>query len=87
MAIARTLLLDPKILIFDEITSGLDSESEYLVSQSLKDLMKGRTCLIIAHRLSTIMNSNKIIVLEEGSIIEEGPHSELIKKNNGAYRR
>lgn len=84
LCIARTLLLDPKILLLDEITSGLDSESEFLVSQALDELMKGRTCLVIAHRLNTVKNASKIYVLEDGQVIESGTHDSLVKLQ-GAY--
>ena len=103
ICIARTLLLDPKVLLLgeltcemtnfsltpvkiDEITSGLDSESEFLVSKALEELMKGRTTLVIAHRLNTVKNASKIFVLEDGEIIELGTHDELIQKPNGAYK-
>jgi ABC-type multidrug transport system fused ATPase/permease subunit len=86
IAIARAVLRDPKILILDEATSSLDSESERLVQEALEKLMKGRTSVIIAHRLSTVRNADSIIVLNEGSIIEQGTHSELIANANGLYR-
>jgi ABC-type multidrug transport system fused ATPase/permease subunit len=85
IAIARALLKNPKILILDEATSALDSESEKLVQEALERLMKGRTSFVIAHRLSTIRNANKIMVLDEGKIVEEGSHEELIKIENGIY--
>lgn len=78
LAIARALLADPKILILDEATSNLDSESEQLIQQSLQDLLQERTAFVIAHRLSTIRNADKIVVLEEGRIIESGTHRELL---------
>ncbi len=84
IAIARALIRDPKILILDEATSSLDSESEKLVQEALENLIKGRTTFIVAHRLSTIRKADKILVLEKGGIIEEGSHEELIKKK-GAY--
>ncbi|MFH2013404.1 MAG: ABC transporter ATP-binding protein [Patescibacteria group bacterium] len=86
IAIARALLRDPKILILDEATSSLDSESERLVQQALKRLIKGRTTFIIAHRLSTISHADKILVLEKGKIVESGTHKKLMKKN-GIYRK
>lgn len=79
IAIARALIKDSPILILDEATSALDNESEKLVQSSLERLMHGRTTFMIAHRLSTIQNANRILVLDEGKIIEEGTHEELLK--------
>ena len=73
-------------MLLDEATSALDTESEKLVQEALNNLMKNRTSLIIAHRLSTIQNADTIIVLENGEIVEQGKHQELIAKN-GLYRR
>ncbi len=87
LAIARVFLLNPKIIIFDEATSHLDSESERLIQDSLEKLSKGKTLIIIAHRLSTIMRADKIIVLDQGKIIEEGLHDELIGKTGGVYKK
>lgn len=86
IAIARALLKDPAILILDEATSSLDSESERLVQEALEELMKNRTSIIIAHRLSTIREADKIVVLEKGKVIEIGTHQELLQNEEGLYR-
>jgi ATP-binding cassette subfamily B protein len=86
IAIARALVADPRILILDEATSNLDTESERLIQQSLQSLMRGRTSFIIAHRLSTIRHANRILVIENGQIIEAGTHDELVALG-GRYRR
>jgi ABC-type multidrug transport system fused ATPase/permease subunit len=85
IAIARAILKDPKILILDEATSSLDAESENLVQQALDELMKNRTTIIIAHRLATIRKVDKIFVLKEGQISEQGSHQELLESENGTY--
>ena len=84
VAIARALLADPRILILDEATSNLDTESESYIQESLTHLMKGRTTLVIAHRLSTIRRADQILVIEDGKIAEQGTHEDLIK-NEGRY--
>ncbi|HUR10484.1 MAG TPA: ABC transporter transmembrane domain-containing protein [Flavitalea sp.] len=86
IAIARAILKDPAILILDEATSSLDSESEQLVQEALENLMKGRTSFVIAHRLSTIRNANKIVVIDKGIVTESGTHQELMAAN-GLYRK
>jgi ABC-type multidrug transport system fused ATPase/permease subunit len=84
VAIARAILADPRVLILDEATSNLDTESESYIQESLKDLMKGRTTFVIAHRLSTIRQADQILVVEHGNIVERGRHDELINKK-GRY--
>jgi ABC-type multidrug transport system fused ATPase/permease subunit len=86
IAIARALLKNPSILILDEATSSLDSESEKLVQEALEILMEGRTSIIIAHRLSTIRSADQILVLDNGKITEQGTHTELIALENGIYK-
>ncbi|TDE49106.1 ABC transporter ATP-binding protein [Flavobacterium sp. GT3P67] len=86
IAIARALLKNPSVLILDEATSSLDSESEKLVQEALEILMQGRTSIIIAHRLSTIRSADQILVLDKGKITEQGTHKELIALENGIYK-
>ena len=86
IAIARALLRDPRILILDEATSSLDNESESLVQEALDRLMHDRTTLVIAHRLTTIQNADKIVVIEQGHIIEQGKHEALLELEGAYYR-
>lgn len=86
LSIARAVLKNPPILILDEATSALDSESERLVQDALNNLMKNRTSIVIAHRLSTIQHADEIVVIQNGQIIERGPHEELVRQS-GLYRK
>ncbi|HPJ80397.1 MAG TPA: ABC transporter ATP-binding protein [Candidatus Portnoybacteria bacterium] len=87
IAIARAILKDPRILILDEATSNLDSESEKLIQDALTHVIKGRTTFVIAHRLSTIRHADQIFVFNKGQIVERGKHEKLIKHKNGIYRK
>lgn len=87
VAIARAILKDPKILILDEPTSALDAGSEKIITESFKELMKGRTTFIIAHRLSTVRRADTILTFKDGMIVEQGTHDELMKIDGGEYRR
>ncbi len=87
VAIARAILKNAPILVLDEATSSLDSESEHYIQDALKHLMKDKTVIVIAHRLSTIMQMDRIIVLEDGKITEQGKHEELLKVEQGTYQR
>jgi ATP-binding cassette subfamily B multidrug efflux pump len=86
LSILRAYIHDPKLLIFDEATSSVDSETEHIIQLAINELTKNRTCIIIAHRLSTVRNADQIIVLEKGKILEKGNPAELLKAN-GAYAR
>ncbi|MBP0590133.1 ABC transporter ATP-binding protein [Paraburkholderia sp. LEh10] len=87
VAIARAFLADAPILIFDEATSSLDSESEVLIQQAMERLMVGRTTLVVAHRLSTVRALDRLLVLDKGRVVEEGSHEQLIRIDDGVYRR
>jgi subfamily B ATP-binding cassette protein MsbA len=86
LSIARAILKNPPILIFDEATSSLDSESEFLIQEAIRNLMKDRTVFMIAHRLSSIVNADRIVVLEDGRIIDEGPNADLLQRSE-RYRK
>lgn len=86
VAIARTLLLDPRILIFDDSTASVDTQTEFLIQQALAELMKGRTTFVIAQRLRTVMRADEILVLDRGRIVQRGTHAELLRQE-GLYRR
>jgi ABC-type multidrug transport system fused ATPase/permease subunit len=86
VSIARALLANRKVLVLDEATSSLDSQTEHDIQKDLEELMKGRTSIIIAHRLSTIMGADKIVVMKEGKIVQVGTHNELIRKT-GEYQK
>ena len=87
VSIARAVMANPPILILDEATSALDTESERLVQDAIEKLMKNRTSIVIAHRLSTVQRADRIVVLDEGRIVEEGTHEELIKNPEGVYTK
>jgi ABC-type multidrug transport system fused ATPase/permease subunit len=85
IAIARAILANPRILLLDEATSALDSESERLVNEALERLMQGRTSIVIAHRLSTVRHADRILVFNQGRIVESGTHDEMVAQP-GMYR-
>ena len=85
LSIARVFLKNPPILILDEATSALDNTTEILIQQALDELCKGRTTLVVAHRLSTIKNADEIAVVDDGSIVEQGTHEQLMEKHGIYY--
>ena len=85
ISMARTLLINPRILVFDDSTSSVDTETEYLIQQALAELMKGRTTFVIAQRLRTVKAADQILVLERGKVVERGRHTELIEQG-GLYQ-
>lgn len=86
LAIARAILADPRILVLDEATSSVDTRTELQIQEALLRLMRGRTSFVIAHRLSTIRNADKILVIRDGEIVEQGTHTELLARR-GFYGR
>ena len=86
MTIARAIVKNPPILILDEATSSLDTESERLVQDAINNMMQNRTSIVIAHRLSTIRHADEIVVLQKGEIVERGTHDELLQKQGYYYR-
>ena len=86
ISFARVLIADPRILVLDEATASLDTGTELVVQKAIREVTRGRTAIMIAHRLSTIRDADRIIVMEQGRIVEEGPHDELIAKRGAYYR-
>ena len=86
ISFVRALVHDPKIMVLDEATSSVDSESEALIQSAIQTMLKGRTSIVIAHRLSTIRHANQILVMDKGRLVEQGSHEELLAAK-GAYHR
>ena len=84
LTIARAMLLDAKMLILDEATSNVDTQTEIEIQKAMRNLMKDKTCFVIAHRLSTIQNADTILVVQKGEIVEQGTHNDLLNRN-GLY--
>ncbi|MCK5194405.1 MAG: ATP-binding cassette domain-containing protein, partial [Desulfobulbaceae bacterium] len=87
VSFARALLTDPKILILDEATSSVDTETEAKIQQALYHLIQGKTTIAIAHRLSTLRHADELLVIDQGKLVERGTHDELMKLDNGIYQR
>ena len=87
LSIARAILADPRILVLDEATSAVDTQTEQLIQQAFERLMTGRTSIVIAHRLSTIRKADQIVVLKDGQIVEQGNHAQLVNRPAGYYAR
>ncbi len=86
LSIARAVLRNPEILLFDEATSALDSQSEIMVQEAIENVMRNRTSVMIAHRLTSVQNADRILVFQEGNVVEEGSHHQLIQQN-GMYAK
>lgn len=87
ISIARAILRDPKILILDEATAAMDTRTEKMIQNSLAELTRGKTTIMIAHRLSTLRDADKLIVIEQGKVAEQGTHNELLAKKDGVYNK